>query len=203
MNLLKRLVRLPLVASPVVRVAGWVTITAIDLITRTPAPLPAADPVVRFEILGIANKLIQTFLSSKDGQVTLLNWCSQAAVGLVKSVFSALTGSNTNNQITANNIPNIMAGKIAGNHLVNGLTSEVFVIALSPNMINILGFLFLTVKTFILAVGVYQGYKYLFNTFKDNFLSLPEDADVIDVPGRPVYSYNPPNRKQLKKRFRD
>lgn len=203
MNLLKRIIRLPLVATPVVRIAVWATVTAIDIATRAPAQLLAAEPIARFEIFGIANKLIHNFIASKDAQVSMAKWCLQAGTGLVKSIFNSLTSPATDNQITANNIPNIMAGKIAGNHLVAGLTSEVFVIALSPNMINFLGFLFLCIKGVFLGIGLYQTCRVIFNYFRIKLSEIKDDNDYIDVKSKRIYNHNQDNVKRFRSTYRN
>lgn len=188
MNLLNRIVRLPFVANhPIARLVGFAAVTAIDIASRTPVPLPAADPVARFEILGVANKLIQHFLSSKEEQVSFFKWTFNAAYGLTKSVFTSLTSPTPDNQITAANIPSIMAGKIAGTALVPGLNSQVFVIALSPNMMILLGFLFLCVKSIIVGTGLFVCgrlfWKYYFVPVTTDSRN-DSDRAYIDVPSR-------------------
>lgn len=191
MNLLNKIVRLPFVANhPAARLLGFAAVTAIDIASRTPVPLPAAEPVARFEILGVANKLIQYFLSSKQEQVSFIKWCLGAGLGLAKSVFSSLTSAATDNQITAANVPNIMAGKIAGNALVPGLNTQVFVIALSPNMMILLGFLFLCVKSLIIGTGAFYcicfASRYVFPTDDESSRDSDSGQSYIDVPSKGI-----------------
>jgi len=78
-----------------------------------------------------------------------------AAFRLTKSIFRSIFSRSNDNAINPNDIPNIMADNIQRTALIPRLNSNVFVIALSPNMISFIGFLFICIKSFIIGTLLY------------------------------------------------
>jgi len=120
--------------------------------------------------------------------------------GLTKSIFNSIFNRSNDRIISSTDVPNIMAGNIQGTALVPGLNSNIFVIALSPNMINFIGFLFICVRSFIIGTLLYHLLGFVFRKGQEYF-SRPDKEDYIDVPGRPLSSNRSQYLTKIKSRY--
>lgn len=185
MNLLPRLLRLPIVAAnPVLAGALWIGATALTVSRRAAGDIPAA--VQRYDIISVSNAFIRKFLHAKAADTSMFSWFIEAAFETANVFYQAIRRPPVPNAINANNMPNIMAGTIQGNALVQGLGSNVFVIGFSPNMINAVGFIFMTLKGVFLSIVIYKLLSVVLRRFQRSLTQLLESDDAIDIKASPV-----------------
>lgn len=185
MNIFFRLSRLPIVASnPIIAGALWVGATALTITRQTGADIP--QNVQQYDILSIINTIIRKSLHSNADNGNLVNWALDNSVRTFTLIWHGLTRRSADNAITANAIPNIMAGHINGSHLVNGLNSRIFVIAFSPNILNALGFIFMIFKSTLWCLLFIYVIKTVSRQGRILFARITNDESFIDVKAEPI-----------------
>ena len=190
MNIITRLIRLPLVISKgpagiITNATGFI-ITHLFLKTtlpNTPNLLASPTGVESLSPLGLINMFIQhirtEFGSHADDDV--YRYMLTLSFRTVRFIVKSLTEEKTT-AITTGKMPHIVAGKIDSKHIVSNMHGKTFIIALSNPVIEYIGFTLVTIKLIIcffiakkIMLHIYT--KYIRDNQKSN-------QDAIDVKHR-------------------
>lgn len=197
MNLMQRILRLPLVVSsttvqPIIN-TGLLVLGILGVAKKNAQlhPLPAHQPITDTSPVKIIMYCVDIYKnlrdSSPDNEVV---WLAKNTLLVFKNITTMIFASRSNNSI--NELPHLLAGKVDSRHLVPNTPGKVYVVALSEGMVASLGFislLFFKVITYIFfAFLLNRTIKWIYRKFISITQISKDNKKTIDISSRNLNS---------------
>lgn len=94
--------------------------------------------------------------------------------------------NNPSSEVVNQQMPSIVAGHIDSRHILNNMQRKTFIIGISKNVINYIGFTLILLRTLISLIRFIYISRFLIGRFQKYFLKNSNDA--IDVKATEIKS---------------